>query len=324
MYKPWWVTIIILIILDTVWLALYHGRCVNHGAATDQGQLSNGLTSFEAVMVRQSIIQGVFWIVAAFAFAFSLAYHFGVDYGLLFINGYWIEKILSFDNAFVFYVIFQNLRIPPEKVTKLLTIGIIGALVLRGLMIEGGIKLLNSYGWLYYVLGGVLALSGIALGIKYWKKNQCSRNEGSEESGEPIAKEEKTLWIIKILKKYSSSFSRDPNNLKVRLIMAVAAITICDVFFAIDSIPCIFAVTNDPFLIYSSNIFAVLGMRSLFNIVSAGLARLPHLQLSLSFILSLIGLKLVFDWPIPSYLWFIIISSCFFLGMFLSPKAKIK
>ncbi len=306
--KSWWIAIIILLIIDTLMLIKNHHK-IYSSQQYKKHEISSAIDDME---FRQSIVQAFFWMITAFIFAAFIAYYVSGESAITFMNGYGIEKILSIDNLFVFCVIFNKLHIPRRHESMLLMAGILGAIILRGCFIWLGVSVFGKYVLLYVLLGGILLVSGILLTIKTWKTAKNDTTNAPEEK----------LWILHFFSKLFPSLFSTYSSINLRLIGGFLSIVLCDVLFAIDSISCIFAITNDPFLIYTSNIFAILGMRSLFSIIKNGINHLPQLQLGLSFVLILIGTKLVFHWKIPSYFWLIIIVGCFSLGAFIYPKRK--
>lgn len=312
-YKPWWICILILIIFDTLMVIINHKKLL-----TCYHQKDSATAAYiRQLELKQAIAQTIFWIFSAFVFAFFIAYKLGGDNAITFINGYCIEKMLSIDNIFIFYVIFNRFNIFHIHIPFLLMVGILGAIIFRGIFIWLGITLLKKYAILHIFLGIVLLVSGFWLAAKIYK-------DFFQKSGAKSQNHEDTnLWILSFFSKFFHNFFSAKSSLKKRALAGLIAILLCDITFSIDSIPCILAITNDPFLIYTSNIFAILGMRSLFIVVSAGIDRVPQLQLGLSFVLCLIGTKLALGWVVPSYLWLVIIIGSFLLGIIFYPKRKV-
>jgi tellurite resistance protein TerC len=212
-------------------------------------------------------------------------WQFGSGAALDFLTGYLIEKSLSVDNLFVFVIVFATFRIPAEYQHRVLFWGILTAIVLRAVMIVGGAALLQRFGWLIYVFGAFLVITGIKL---FAHKDAEHHPERS--------------WAFRALRRVIPSTSRiDGHDFFTRengklvatpLFLALALIEVSDVIFAVDSIPAIFGVTLDPFIVFTSNIFAILGLRSLYFALSSLLGRFQYLHVGLAAVLVFIGLKM--------------------------------
>jgi tellurite resistance protein TerC len=210
---------------------------------------------------------------------------YGSGQGIEFLTGYVIEKSLSVDNIFVFVVLFGSLGIPPVYQHRVLFWGILSALVLRGAMIWGGVALLERFHWVIYVFGAFLVLTGVRLLFT------------KEESHHP---EHSRLFraarrVIPGTTRFDGHrFFTIENGKRVAtpLFFALVMIELTDVVFAVDSIPAIFAVTTDPFIVFTSNIFAILGLRSLYFLLAGLVARFTYLKPSLAGVLMFVGVKM--------------------------------
>lgn len=210
-----------------------------------------------------------------------------IEASLKFITGYLIELSLSIDNIFVIAIIFSAFKIPQKYQHRVLFWGILGAIIFRGLMIYFGVLLINKFSWMTYVFGAFLIYTALKM----------LRN-GEDEKFEP-----KKSFVYKSLKKMmpiSNHIDHEHFFVKRRhitaatpLFVALIIIEVMDVIFAIDSVPAILAITNDPFLVFSSNIFAVLGLRSMYFFLANMLEKFAHLEYSLIAILSFVGLKML-------------------------------
>ncbi len=210
-----------------------------------------------------------------------------IEASLKFITGYLIELSLSIDNIFVIAIIFSAFKIPQKYQHRVLFWGILGAIVFRGLMIYFGVLLINKFSWMTYIFGAFLIYTALKM----------LRN-GEDEKFEP-----KKSFVYKSLKKMmpiSNHIDHEHFFVKRRhitaatpLFVALIIIEVMDVIFAIDSVPAILAITNDPFLVFSSNIFAVLGLRSMYFFLANMLEKFAHLEYSLIAILSFVGLKML-------------------------------
>jgi tellurite resistance protein TerC len=250
-----------------------------------------------AVGFKEALTWSAVWVALALLFNAGLWWWAGPEKGLEFLTGYLIEKSLSVDNIFVFVLIFGSLRIPALYQHRVLFWGILSALVLRAAMIVAGTALLARFHWLIYVFGAFLIFTGVKL---LWQRN---KEEHPEEG-----------WTFRTLRRVVPSTSRldgahfftveNGRRLATPLFMALVLVELCDVVFALDSIPAIFAVTLDPFIVFTSNIFAILGLRSLFFLLAGLVDRFVYLKVGLAAVLVFVGLKmtLVDFFHVPSAL----------------------
>jgi tellurite resistance protein TerC len=241
------------------------------------------------ISAREAAIWSAVWIVLSLAFCGVLWWQAGSELAIEYLTGYLIEKSLSVDNLFVFVVVFAALSIPREEQHRVLFWGILSALVLRGAMIFAGTALLHRFHWLLYVFGAFLLVTGARLA---WRWHRPKHEEATTEA--------KLLRAVKRVvptteNLHGRHFFTVENGRRVAtpLFVALVLIEITDVIFALDSIPAIFGVTEDPFIVFTSNIFAILGLRSLFFLVAAAVSRFHALQLGLSAVLVFIGGKML-------------------------------
>jgi tellurite resistance protein TerC len=237
------------------------------------------------------------------ALCWSLAgiwYTMGSGKALEFFTGYVIEKALSVDNLFVFIMIFAYFGIRPEHQPRILKWGIIGALVMRGVFIFAGIELLERFHWLFYAFGALLVYTA-------WK--MAFGGEGQlDPAGNPLVR--LCRRIVPVTKKIRGDWflTRKKGILVASpLLLAMVMVESSDVVFAIDSIPAIFAVTLDPFIVFTSNIFAIMGLRALYFLLAGLLGMFVYLKYGISFILAFVGVKMLltatgFHVPIPASL----------------------
>ncbi len=239
----------------------------------------------EIVSVRRALGMTAFWLGLALAFNIAIYFFRGMEDALNFLAGYLIEYSLSIDNIFVFILLFSYFNVPPHLVHKVLFWGIIGAIVMRTFFIIGGIALIQSFAWLTYLLGAFLIFTGIKFAFV-------------KDKVEP----EKN-FAIRLFRRYipitddyvGSKFFviRNKKILATPLLLVLLAVETTDLIFAIDSIPAIIGITTDIFIVYTSNIFAILGLRSLYFAL-AGIMKLFHyLHYGLALILIFIGLKML-------------------------------
>jgi tellurite resistance protein TerC len=235
---------------------------------------------------KESIIWSGVWIALAMAFNVIILYWRGEQDFMLFLTGYVIEKSLSVDNLFVFLLIFSYFKIPGQYQHKVLFYGILGALVMRALFIWGGIALLSHFTWIIYIFGAFLIFSGIKMMMPQSDEHELEKS-----------------WVITWTKRIfptSPHFHEDKFFVRLNgklmitpLFITLIFVEFSDLVFAIDSIPAIIGITNDPFLVFTSNVFAILGLRSLYFALK-GFADLFHyLKYGLSLILIFIGGKML-------------------------------
>ncbi|HEY8402271.1 MAG TPA: TerC family protein [Cytophagaceae bacterium] len=238
------------------------------------------------VKVKEALWTSAFWIGLAAVFNVGVYYYYGKESALEFLTGYLIEESLSVDNLFVFMMIFSYFRVPAESQRKVLFWGIIGALVFRAIFIIAGVSIIQQFHWVIYILGAFLIIIGVKMIIP--KKEEMNPEKN------PVIK--LVNKFFRVTKTYHGDkfFVRFNNVLYATpLFVVVVVVETTDVVFATDSIPAILAVTDDAFIVYTSNVFALLGLRSLYFAL-AGIMNLFHyLNYGLSVILVFIGAKLL-------------------------------
>jgi tellurite resistance protein TerC len=238
------------------------------------------------VSFRQAFIWSVVWVSLAMIFNIGIYVYLGKIKALEFFTGYVIEKSLSVDNLFVFIMIFSYFKIRGEHQARILKWGIIGALVLRALFIFTGIELLTNFHWMFYLFGALLLFTA-------WKMAF-----GGEEEVHPdnnlLVKLARRLFPFTKRVRGDWFFTRRKGLLVASpLFLALVMVESSDVLFAIDSITAIFAVTLDPFIVFTSNIFAIMGLRALFFLLSSVMGMFVYLKLGISSILAFVGGKMV-------------------------------
>lgn len=236
--------------------------------------------------IKEALVWTGVWIILALIFGIGVYYFMGSATALDYYTGYLIEKSLSVDNIFVFLLVFSYFKVPAEYQHKVLFWGIFGALVMRLLFIFTGVALLERFDWIIYVFGGFLVLTGIKLGLEKDKEVHPERN--------PVLK--LTRKLFPILKDYHGSkfFVRKMGRLVATpLFVVLIVIETTDLVFALDSIPAILAITRDEFIIYSSNAFAILGLRALYFALSGIMKLFHYLHYGLALILVFVGIKML-------------------------------
>ncbi|MCS6830155.1 MAG: TerC family protein [Armatimonadota bacterium] len=255
-----------------------------------------------AVPFKEALIWSIVWIALSLAFNLWVYWWKGSKAGLEFLTGYLIEKSLSVDNIFVFLVIFNYFHVPAAYQHRVLFWGILGALVFRAVFIATGIQLLQMFHWMLYVFGGFLILTGIKMAVQHDKKIQVERN--------PVVRVARRLFRVTEGYRDAHFFVRQQGYLYATpLFVVLLFVEFTDIMFAIDSIPAILAVSRDPFIVYTSNVFAILGLRALYFCL-AGFANLfAYLHYGLAAILVFVGAKMmlseVYKVPVAASLGFI-------------------
>lgn len=238
------------------------------------------------VRMREAVGWSAFWIALALLFNGGLFYWFGQEHGLEFLTGYTIEKMLSVDNLFVFLVIFTYFAVPPIQQHRVLFYGILGALVMRGIFIYLGASLLSRFDWVMYLLGAFLILTGIRLLFQTEKDLDPGRN--------PVVRLCRRLLPIAAAYHGARFFVRENGRLLATpLLLVLVTVEATDVAFAVDSVPAVLAVTLDPFIVYTSNVFAILGLRSLYFVLAGGMGRFRFLNIGLALVLVFVGIKML-------------------------------
>lgn len=267
----------------------------------DIWQTRNGL-----ITPKKALVWSVMWVILAFVFAISI-YYFWPVYApnsfysaekatIAFITGYLLEKSLSIDNLFVFAIIFQQYQVPDILRSRALLWGIIGSIILRAIMIIIGAQLLEQYHWLLYIFALFLIWTGYKLASEQGEHQlnplperliRKIANVTDGFRGEAIVIYENKQWLV------------------TPMLLVLMTIAFMDVMFALDSIPAIFAVTREPFLVISANVFALLGLRSLYFVLQGMIDKFIYLKPALSFIMIFIGIKMLLAgsrWEIPIYI----------------------
>jgi tellurite resistance protein TerC len=235
---------------------------------------------------REALIWTFVWIGLSIAFGLGVMHFAGEQRGLEFFTGYVIEKALSVDNLFLFLVIFRAFAVDEKIQHRLLEWGIVGALVMRGVMIAAGAGLIERFSWVLYVFGAFLVFAG--LHMLFAKKTDMHPEENRISR---FARK-----YLRVTKEYDGSkfFVRNRGKLfATPLLVALLVVEITDITLAVDSIPAIFGITRDPFIVYTSNVFAILGLRAMYFLLAGVLGRLRYLTAGLSFVLTFIGAKMI-------------------------------
>ena len=275
--------------MDQIWLWVGFNAFVLAMLAIDLGVFHR---SAHEVSVKEAAIWSTVWVALALGFNYGIYHFMGEQAGLEFLAGYLIEKALSVDNIFVFVLIFSYFRVPPKYQHRVLFWGILGALVMRGVMIGLGAYLIHHFEWILYVFGAFLVWTG------YRMARQDER--AIEPEANPVIRLVRRLVPVTGTYHGPSFFIREPagtggraRRLATPLFVVLVLVETTDLIFAVDSIPAVFAVTRDPFLVYSSNVFAILGLRALYFLLSGVIGKFRYLKFGLSVVLIFVGAKML-------------------------------
>ena len=241
-----------------------------------------------AVKPREAGIWVTVWVSLALIFAAGLWWLEGREIALRFLTGYVIEESLSVDNLFVMVVIFNYFRVPPESQHRVLFYGILGALVMRGIFIGAGAWLIDQFHWILYIFGAMLVITGVRMLFKHDEEFDGEKNK-----------------VVRLVRKHvpmtmdyhGSKFfvPIDGRRVATPLFLVLVLVEFTDLIFAVDSIPAIFVITTDPFIVFTSNIFAILGLRSMYFLLAAVVEKFYLLKYGLALILTFIGVKMLIE-----------------------------
>lgn len=273
------------------------------------------------ISTKEATINVAIWMGVAFLFNIGIYYYNGEQKALEFFTGYIIEQSLSVDNIFVMIMIFKAFDIPDKYQHKILYMGILGAILMRGIMIFVGIAIVEKFHWVFYIFGALLIYSAVKMAIK------------KEDAQIDV---EKNMFVKFVKNIYPFTKDHKGGKFFVRigdikhvtpLFLALIAIEFTDLIFAIDSIPAIFAITTDSFIVYTSNIFAILGLRSMYFALSNVVDIFHFLKYGLSIVLGYVGIKMIIIdiYHIPTLLSLIVIVGILAISILLSviiPKGK--
>lgn len=271
--------------MDTVWLWIGFNVFVLLLLALDLGVLHRG---DKHITVRHALWLSLGYIILAMIFAAGMFAFKGEVAGYQFLTGYLIEKSLSVDNIFVFVLIFSHFAVPPQYQYRVLFWGIIGALIMRATLILVGASIIEAFHWVIYIFGAFLILTGIKMLITVGQQPDVENNR-----------------IVRFMRKrfkVTEDFQGSRFFVKIDgirymtpLFLVLILIELTDVVFALDSIPAIFAITTDPFIVYTANVFAILGLRALYFALAGVIHRFHYLKYGLSLVLVIVGVKMVLN-----------------------------
>jgi tellurite resistance protein TerC len=238
------------------------------------------------VKLKEALAWSAVWIALALIFNAGVYHWMGKAKALEFLTGYVIEKSLSVDNIFVFIMLFAYFRVPAEYQHKVLFWGILGALVMRAIFIALGVALIQKFEWIIFVFGAVLIYSGYKMAVEKDKEVHPEQN--------PILKLfRKAFPVTKDFEGNKFWVRRATGLLATPLMVVLVVVETTDVVFAVDSIPAVLAITHDPFIVYTSNVFAILGLRALYFALAGVMNIFHYLHYGLSLILIFVGVKMI-------------------------------
>ena len=266
-----------------------------------------------SVSIKEATAWSIVWVSLAMIFNLGIYFTWGEEKALEFFTGYVIEKSLSVDNLFVFLMIFQYFSTPAEYQHRVLFWGILGALILRAIFIAAGSALLAQFHWMIYVFGAFLVFTGIKMFLQGDEKLEPNRN--------PVVRLFER-WVPMTREYHGQKFMIRTNGQTraTLLLLVLIVIETTDVIFAVDSIPAIFAVTQDSFIVYTSNIFAILGLRALYFMLAGVMQMFVYLKFGLSLVLCFVGAKMLLSdiYKIPIGASLAVIGTILLLSIFAS------
>lgn len=265
------------------------------------------------IMVREALLWTLFWIVLSLLFNVGIYFYMGRDYALEFLTGYLIEKALSVDNIFVFILIFTYFDIPPRFQHKILFWGILGAIVMRAAFILAGVAIIQRLHWAIYILGAFLIYIGIKMAFEKDKEIHPEKN--------PALRAFNKVYPVDYNYKGGNFFIKKAGKLVATPIFVVLlVIETTDIVFAIDSIPAILSITLHPFIVFTSNIFAILGLRALYFAISGIMKLFRFLNYGLSLILVFVGVKMLISdfYKMPVWIALSVVGALLFGSILLS------
>ena len=276
------------------------------------------------VSVREAGTWTAVWVSLALVFNLGLYFALGPQTGLEFLTGYLIEYSLSVDNIFVFVLIFSAFVVPPQYQHRVLFWGILGALIMRGAMIALGATLIANFHWIIYIFGAFLVFAGVRMFFS------------GEEDTVDLEKNAVLRFIRRVFpvtdgyREAKFTVLEASRRMVTPLLLVLVMIELTDLVFALDSIPAIFAITQEPFIVFTSNIFAILGLRSLYFLLAGVIHKFVYLRYGLAFVLTFVGVKMLIEYfhitiPILASLGIIIGALAIsIIASLLSPKAKLE
>jgi tellurite resistance protein TerC len=262
------------------------------------------------VSLREAGFFSFLWVALSILFGLGILHYSGKQASLEFFTGYLIEKALSVDNLFLFLVIFRTFAVDERLQHRMLEWGILGALVMRGAMILAGAELIERFSWVLYVFGAFIVFAGIHMLFVKKEKVQPEKSFIFRFASQHL----------RVTRDYEGErffVSRGRKLFATPLFLVLIVVEVTDITLAIDSIPAIFGITQDPFIVYTSNVFAILGLRAMYFLLAGVLSRLRFLTVGLSLVLTFIGAKMIaHKWvDVPEYISLLIVAGILLLAL---------
>ena len=287
--------------------------------------LDLGLLSKKSTIIstRKALWQTVFWVILALGFGIFIAAENGRTTGIEYLSAYLMEWSLSIDNIFVFILIFTFFGVQEKNIARVLLIGILMAVLLRIGFITVGIELVERFRWILYIFGGLLVVTGI-------KMFSANKDEETDLEQNRIYKLLKRVFPLTAEENGSRlTLVKNGKRFYTKIFVVIIMLATIDVLFALDSIPAVFAISQNRLVIYTSNVFAVLGLRSLFFLLKGAVNKFSHLQQGIAIVLIFIGLKMLaeikyIDIHIPVYISLIVIVVCLLASILYSIQVSEK
>ena len=263
------------------------------------------------VSMKEAIGWSIFYIALPIIFGVWIWNEYGSEIGVNFYTGWLVEKSLSVDNLFVFIVIIGSFAVPRQLQQRVLLVGVVGALVLRGIFIAVGAKLIEQFAITFLVFGAILLFTA----IKVYRDARSEEDAHVDVNKLAVVRFIRRFWPVTAEYHGTKVFWKEAGRRALTpLGLVMATIIGTDVVFAIDSIPAVYGITSDPYLVFATNAFALLGLRALYFVIEGALSKLVYLGYGLSVILGFIGIKLVLHWAHGLWSWVPEISSLFSLA----------
>lgn len=250
------------------------------------------------VSMREALLWSLVWVLLSLAFNGWVYLTFGQEKALEFLSAYVIEKALSVDNIFVFIVLFRYMRVPQEFMHRILFAGIVGALVLRGAFILAGLALIEMFTWSLYLFGGFLVFTGLRL---LFVREHAEGEDGGGHDNWVKRSAERWFRVTKEFDGPRFFVTRDGKRYVTTLFVTLLMVETADVVFALDSIPAIFGISTDPFIVFTSNVCAVMGLRAMFFLLENVIDRFWLLKYGLGLVLSFVGTKMLLGVGLAPY-----------------------
>ncbi|MGL4743300.1 MAG: TerC family protein [Dermatophilaceae bacterium] len=272
------------------------------------------------VSMKEAVGWSTFYVAIPVAFGVWIWTTYGGQRGLEYYTGYLVEKSLSVDNLFVFMLLLTAFAVPKEYQQRVLLIGVAGAIVLRGIFIALGAQLIESFSWAFLFFGGILLATAVKVG-----RDALSHHDHEVDIS--------SLRTVRVLRRFypvtdeyrGTRMSVRENGRRVLTPMALVVVAILgtDIVFAIDSVPAVYGITGDPYLVFATNAFALLGLRALYFVLQGALGSLAHLGHGLALILAFIGVKLVLHWAHDVWTWIPEVPTLLSLGVIIGILATV-